>query len=134
VTDLSGQFVIEAATAPERLDEFFTEVARLLAEHAHHIEPVALERARNQIAVRSLGAQEQPFRRVEDAAQDLFSLGRVRPRAELLEGIEAVTAGQVRAAFERMLQQPAAVAIAGRVRRGAADRVGEILKASLGAG
>jgi predicted Zn-dependent peptidase len=131
VTDLSGQFVIEAATAPERLDEFFTEVARLLAEHAGPIDPVALERARNQIAVRSLGAQEQPFRRLEDAAQDLFVLGRVRPRAELLERIEAVTAGQVRTAFERMLASRASVAIAGRVRRGAADRAAQLLAPNL---
>ena len=129
LTDLSGQFVVEASTTPERLDECTTELARLLAAHAGHIEPVDLARARNQFAVRSLSAQEQPFRRLEEAAQDLFVHGRVRPRAELLAGVQAVTAEQVRAVFERMLARPAAVALAGKLGKGGAERVGECLAA-----
>ena len=57
------------------------------------------------------------------AAQDLFVFGRVRPRAELMARIDAVDASQVRAVFEQMLATPAAVAIAGRMTRGAGDRV-----------
>ena len=129
LTDLSGQFVVEASTTPERLDECATELARLLAAHAGHVAPVDLERARNQLAVRCLGAQEQPFRRLEEAAQDLFVHGRVRPRAELLAGLQAVTAEQVRDVFERMLGQAAAVAVAGKLGKGAADRVGECISA-----
>ena len=34
VTDLAGQFVIEASTAPEHLDAFFAEVQSLLAPGA----------------------------------------------------------------------------------------------------
>jgi predicted Zn-dependent peptidase len=132
VNDLCGQFVIEASTAPEHLDEFFTEVTRLLAQQAQGTDPVGLERARNQFAVRSLGAQEQPFRRLEDAAQDLFVLGRVRPRAELIERIRAVTGEQVREAFRRMLAARASVAIAGKVRRGTNERVAELLEGHAG--
>jgi predicted Zn-dependent peptidase len=123
VMELCGQFVIEASTAPEHLDEFLAEVTRLLAVHAETIDPVDLERARNQIAVRTLRAQERPFRRLEDAAQDLFVYGRVRARAELMARIDAVTADQVRDAFARMLASRASVAIAGKVGRGANDRI-----------
>ncbi|HET7863687.1 MAG TPA: insulinase family protein, partial [Burkholderiaceae bacterium] len=129
LTDLSGQFVVEASTTPERLDECTTQLARLLAAHAGHVEPVDLERARNQFAVRCLSAKEQPFRRLEEAAQDLFVHGRVRPRAELLAGVMGVSAGQVREVFERMLGQTAAVALAGKLGKGAADRVGECIAA-----
>jgi predicted Zn-dependent peptidase len=122
VLELCGQFVIEATTVPEHLDEFFAEVARLLAVHAESSDAVGLERARNQIAVRMLRAQERPLQRLEDAALDLFAHGRVRSRAELLAGIEAVSAGQVREAFGRMLACGASVAIAGKVGKGANDR------------
>ena len=113
--------------SPEHLDEFFVEVMRLLKAHAASIDPVDLERAHNQIAVRRLRAQEKPFRRLEDAAQDLFALGRVRSCAELAARIEAVTADQVRTAFERMLAAPASVAITGKVGKGVRDRVGELV-------
>ena len=126
VMDLCGQFVIEASTAPEHLDEFFAEVTRLLVAHAETTDPVGLERARNQIAVRSLRAQERPFRRLEDAAQDLFVHGRVRSRAELTACVGAVTAAQVRDAFQRMLAFRASVAIAGKVGKGASERCLEL--------
>ena len=93
VTDLCGQFVIEASTTPEHLDEYFVEVTRLLREHAEATDPVGLERARNQIMVRSLCAQEVPSQRLEIAALDLFAFGRVRSREELMAGIAAVTSG-----------------------------------------
>ena len=129
VGDLAGQFVIEASTSPEQLDEFFAQVTRLLAAQAEGVDPVGLERARNQIAVRGLHTLERPYRRLEDAAQDLFVHGRVRPRAELTARVEAVTADQVRDAFERMLSQRAAVAIAGTVRQGATERARAHFKA-----
>ncbi|MEO6032498.1 MAG: pitrilysin family protein [Burkholderiaceae bacterium] len=123
VLELCGQFVIEASTAPEHLDEFFVEVMRLLAAHTRTIDPVGLERARNQIAVRSMRIQERPSRRLEAAAHDLFVHGRVRSRAELAARVEAVTALDVRAAFEHMLAQPASVAIAGKLGNAVKDRV-----------
>jgi predicted Zn-dependent peptidase len=130
VLDLYGQFVIEASTSPEHLDEFFVEVTSLLAEHAESVDTVGLERARNQIAVRSLGARERPSRRLEDAAQDLFVHGRVRSQAEFMAAVDAVTADQVRTAFERMLACRASVAIAGKVGKGTNDRVLELVAKS----
>ncbi|WP_372527300.1 M16 family metallopeptidase [Piscinibacter sp.] len=131
VLELCGQFVIEASTAPEHLEEFFVEVARLLVEHTETIDPVGLERARNQIAVRSLRAQERPFRRLEEAAQDLFVHGRVRSRAEFMARVEAVSAPQVRDAFARMLGCRASVAIAGKVGKGVDDRFLERVAAQV---
>lgn len=120
--DSCGQFVVEASTAPGQLDELLAEVARLLRAQARAVAPVDFERARNQLAVRSLRAQERPFRRLEDAAQDLFVHGRVRPRSELLARLEAATAEDVRQAFERLLAQPPAVSVVGRAPTGAAQR------------
>jgi predicted Zn-dependent peptidase len=127
VTDLCGQFVIEASTAPEHLDEYFVEVTRLLHEHVAATDPVGLERARNQILVRSLCAQEVPSQRLEIAALDLFAFGRVRSREELMASIAAVSPGEVREAFARMLGAGAAVALAGKVAKGMDERVARLV-------
>jgi len=124
-----GQFVIEASTSPQQLDELLTEVATLLHEHAASTDAIGLERARNQIRVRCLRTLERPGRRLEEAAQDLFTFGRVRPLAERLAQIEAVSASQARAVFERMLQQPPSLALVGKVVRGAEQRFAERLAA-----
>jgi predicted Zn-dependent peptidase len=126
VNELCGQFVIEASTAPTQLDEFFAEVKRLLAAQAEAIVGADLERAKKQIAVRTLRSEERPTRRLEDAALDLFVHGRVRSRAELLERAVDVGAEAVRQVFARMLATPAAVAIAGRVKKGASERAREL--------
>ena len=62
------------------------------------------------------------MRRLEDAALDLFVLGRVRSRAELLARVDAVRGEDVRAVFARMLAAPPALAIAGRMKKGASER------------
>ena len=90
--------------------------------------PVGLERARNQIAVRVLRDRERPLRRLEDAAQDLFVHGRIRPRAEAMARIEAIDAETVRGAFERLLRQRPAIAIAGKLGKGVNERVLEIVE------
>ena len=65
--------------------------------------------------MRALRALEQPARRLEAAAQDIYTFGRPRDTAESLARLEAVTAPQLRAVFERMLAGRAAVALAGSV-------------------
>ena len=123
VLELAGQFVIEASTSPQQLPEFFAEVVRLLQQQAEGSDPVALERARRQIAVRELRALERPSRRLEAAALDLFALGRVRSRAETIAELADVSAAQVRDCFAEMLTAGAAIAVAGKLRRGPDDRV-----------
>jgi predicted Zn-dependent peptidase len=134
VMALCGQFVIEASMAPENVDAFLVEATRLLAAHAEQAaDPSNLERARNQIAVRRLHVLERPYRRLEEAAQDLFVHGRVRREAELTARVQSVTAAEVRDAFERMLARPASLALAGRVGARFPDRARE-LAASLASG
>lgn len=132
VTDLCGRFVIESSMAPKHLDEYLTEVTRLLREHADTVDAVDLERARNQIIVRSLCAQEDPVQRIEAAALDLFTFGRVRGREELLAGYAAVTPAQVRDTFAQMQRAGPAVAVAGKIGRRAKEQVALRVGASAG--
>ncbi|MFO1317903.1 MAG: pitrilysin family protein [Burkholderiales bacterium] len=132
VRDAYGQFVIEATTAPEHLRETVAEIAGLLREHAATTDPVALERARNQVEVRMLLDRETPDKRLEAAALDLFALGRVRARDELVAGIGAVDPADVRHAFAQMLAAGAAVGIAGSMGRSAIAQVTRIMKLSGG--
>ena len=129
VTELAGQFMVEASTSPEHLDAFFEEVGQLLRTQADRILPVDLERARNQLAMRSLRTFERPQGRLESAALDLYVFGHVRSRDEWLAGIDAVTADQVRAEFARLISEPVAVAIAGKVPARAKERALERLAA-----
>ena len=132
VTDLCGQFVIEASTSPTHLDEYFVEVTRLLREHADATDPVGLERARNQIIVRGLSAREDPSQWLEVAALDLFAFGRVRTREELMDGIAAVSPVDVREAFARMLGAGTAVALAGKITKGVEERVAGLVTRRVG--
>ncbi|MEY8875646.1 MAG: M16 family metallopeptidase [Leptothrix sp. (in: b-proteobacteria)] len=129
--ELGGQFVIEAATASEHLDDFLAETLRLLHDQAARVTPVDLERAHNQLTVRQLHVLERPLRRLEDAALDLFALGRVRSQAELAQALGQVTAEQVREQFEQMLRRPAALAVTGKVKAGLRERWQERLGAAL---
>jgi predicted Zn-dependent peptidase len=127
VSALCGQFVVEASTSPAQAEELLVEVMRLLAEHAGHIDPVALERARNQLAVRSLRDAERPARSLETAVLDLYAQGRLRTAAERRARIEAVSSEQVRAAFAGMLAAGGAVALAGKVGPGVHERVAALV-------
>lgn len=120
--ELGGQFVIEAATDAEHLDEFLTETLRLLRAQAEAVAPIDLERARNQLTVRQLHALERPMRRLEDAAIDLFVLDRVRSQAEIATGIDAVTAAAVSAHTAHMLSHGASLAVTGKVPSGLRER------------
>ncbi len=122
--DLAGQLVIEASMSPEHVGAFADEVQRLVAEQARGTDPLQLERARNQLAVRRLRTLERPSRRLEDAVLDLYAHGRVRPRAERLAEAEAPGANEVRAVFEQAMAGPKALGAAGRLATSARERLG----------
>ncbi len=115
ILPLAGQFLIEAATSPEQADELLVAVAGLLRQHAGPIDTVGLERARNQTTVRALRALEQPARRLENAAQDVFTFGRLRDAQDWLAQVQGVTAQQVQEVFETLMTRLPAVALAGSV-------------------
>ena len=127
VMDACGQFVIEASTTPDKVDELLRETHRLLQGHAASVGAVDLERARNQIAVRRMRAQERPVRRVEDAALDLFVHGRVRSPDELRARVEGVSADQVRETFARMLAAAPTLALAGKLGALTGERLRELV-------
>jgi predicted Zn-dependent peptidase len=132
VYDVCGQFVIEASTSPGQLDALLAETVRLLRAQAASIAPIDLERARNQIAVRRLRNLERPYRQLEDAAIDLFALGRVRSHDERLARLLGVDADGVRGAFARLLDGGLSLALSGQVGRGVGDRVAKIVGAKAG--
>ncbi len=127
VMDGCGQFVVEASTAPEQLAAVLDAVLALLAEQAASITPEDLERAHNQLAVRDWRALERPSQRLESAALDLYALGRIRAPADTLGRTAAVGAEQVRAVFEQMLSSPAALAVTGKLGRGAGQSLRDTL-------
>jgi predicted Zn-dependent peptidase len=123
VLDVSGQFVVEASTAPAQLEDYVREVATLLHRLAARVDAVDLDRARHQLLVKRLRALETPLQRLEEVALDLYALGRVRELPERIERQAAVDAGGVRATFERLLAAgPSAVAV-GSVGRAAGERL-----------
>jgi predicted Zn-dependent peptidase len=129
--EFGGQLAIEASFAPEHLDTVLGQITRLMHALAERVDAVDLERARNQVIVRLLRADERVTQRLEDAALDLFALRRVRSVAERLAQVRAVSNEQVRAAFQRMLDAGPSVAVTGSVGRGASRHVDEVLAQRL---
>ncbi len=120
-----GQFVVEASTAPEQVQEATTEVMRLLHEQARAIDGDDLERGRQQLIVRRLRAAEDPARLVEDAALELLARGSVTPAADALQRVMALASADLRRRFAAMLGAPPALALTGRVPRGLAAQMRE---------
>lgn len=118
----AGQFTIELSTSAAQLEATLQELARLLPALAGHIEPVDLERARNQIAVRHLRTLERPLRRLEDAALEVFAHGRLPAPGQRLAEALAVDAEALRAHFARLHEAGAALALAGQLPRAASVR------------
>ncbi|MDH4060785.1 MAG: insulinase family protein [Aquincola sp.] len=125
VQDLCGQFIIETSTAPERANECLDVVLALLHAHAGSIDAAELSRARNQLRVRRLRDAEKPLRRLEDAALDLFTLGRVRSIEERAAALDALDAQAVRGVFERLLHARLSLAFTGSLKRAAGQRARE---------
>jgi len=127
VLDMCGQFVVEASMGPDDAVPLVREVMGLLREQAQRPAPEELERARRQLAVRALRAQERGLRWLEDRALEWMSCGGLRPEAERSGRLEAVTAEQVRDFFAGLLRHPPALALTGSVGRGMRDRLRQAL-------
>ncbi|WP_232540153.1 M16 family metallopeptidase [Azohydromonas aeria] len=128
-SDVHGLMVIDAITQPDKLMEYLRAVGALLRAQAEGIDAQQLERARNQLLVQAVHKQERPFSAIEAAAEQLFVHGRLIGADEAVAQIEAVTAEDVRAVFEAMLQATPAV---GLTSRGAVGEVMAALEAGRG--
>jgi predicted Zn-dependent peptidase len=115
-------FVVHAVTTPDKLEQLLAATGTLLREHAAAIDPVHLERARNQLAVSRVRSSERTYSSMERAVEELFVHGTVTPLGEMLAMIETITADEVRQVFERMLQHRPALAITGKAATAKAAR------------
>jgi predicted Zn-dependent peptidase len=112
--DAWANFVVHAVTTPDKLDALVTATGDLLRAQAASIDPVHLERAKNQLTVSRVRAAERTYASMEQAVEEVFASGSVTPMAEAIAMIEDISAEEVRAVFERMLANPPALAITGK--------------------
>jgi predicted Zn-dependent peptidase len=126
--DAWANFVVQAVTTPDKLEALVTATGNLLREQAAGIDPVHLERARNQLAVSRVRACERTYATMEQAVEELLASGSVTPMPQAMAMIEDIGADEVRGVFERMLAHPVALAITGK---GASARSARQLAASL---
>jgi predicted Zn-dependent peptidase len=128
--DAWANFVVQAVTTPDKLDALVTATGSLLRAQAGAIDPVHLERAKNQLTVSRVRAGERTYATMEQAVEELFASGTVTPMPQVLALIDDIDANEVRAVFERMLANPIALAVTGK---GASARAARQLAASLAA-
>lgn len=128
--DVWANFVVHAVTTPDKLDALVTATDGLLRAQATTIDPVHLERAKNQLIVSRVRAGERTYATMEQAVEELFASGTVTPMADVIAMIDDIGAEEVRAVFERMLANPPALAITGK---GASARTARQLAARLAA-
>ncbi|GAB3645432.1 pitrilysin family protein [Ramlibacter alkalitolerans] len=107
-------FIVHAITTPDKLQQLMAATGELLRGHAGAIDPVHLERAKNQLAVSRVRSSERTYAAMERAVEDLFVRGAIGTPEETIALIEDVTQDEVRAVFERMLRHAPAVAITGK--------------------
>jgi predicted Zn-dependent peptidase len=129
--DVWASFVVHAVTTPDKLDALVTATGGLLRAQASTIDPVHLERAKNQLTVSRVRAGERTYATMEQAVEELFASGTVTPMPEAIAMIDSIGAQEVRAVFARMLANPPALAITGK---GASARTARQLATSLAAG
>jgi len=129
--DVWANFVVHAVTTPEKLDALGAATGNLLRAHSMVIDPVHLERAKNQLTVSRVRAGERTYATMEHAVEELFASGTVTPMHESIAMIDSISAEEVRSVFERILAYSPALAITGK---GASARTARQLAASLAAG
>jgi len=107
-------FIVHAITTPDKLEQLLAAAGALLREHASAIDPVHLDRAKNQLVVSRVRSAERSHATMERAVEELFVRGAVTPVVDTISMIESITADEVRAVFQRMLETRPALAITGK--------------------
>ncbi|MBC5782261.1 insulinase family protein [Ramlibacter sp. USB13] len=128
--DVWASFIVHAVTTPDKLDQLVAATGGLLRSHVAAIDPVHLERAKNQLTVSRVRTSERTYATMEQAVEELFASGTLTPMAETIATIADIRADEVREVFERMLRYPVALSITGK---GAALKSARRLTASLAA-
>lgn len=120
--DVWFNFLVYAVTTPDKLEQLMTVTGGLVREHAERMDPVHLERARNQLAVSRVRSSERSYAAMERAVEELFMHGAVTPVPETVAAIQSITAEEVRAVFRQMAQSRPALAITGKAATAASAR------------
>ncbi|AVS93801.1 peptidase M16 [Paracidovorax avenae] len=123
-------FVVHAVTTPDKVEELVRATGELLHAQAAAIDPVHLERAKNQLTVSRVRASERPFATMERAVEEVFAHGTVTPLAETTVLIGDIRADEVQQVFAHMLAHPPALSITGK---GVSAKSARLLAASLAA-
>jgi predicted Zn-dependent peptidase len=113
-----GLFQVSAGVSPRDVGTSLKLVSEALVALADRIEPVDLERARNQFRAHHYAQLERPRPLAEQVAQDLLFRGEVTSVAERVRRAEAARPEALRDAMRAMLAAPPALAIVGRAGRG----------------
>jgi len=106
--------VVHAVTTPDKVQALVQATGELLQAQAAAIDPVHLERAKNQLTVSRVRASERPFATMERAVEELFAQGSVTPLAETIAVIDDIRSEEVQDVFARMLAHPPALSITGK--------------------
>ena len=122
--------MVHAVTTPDKIEALVKATGELLRSQAAAIDPVHLERAKNQLTVSRVRASERTFATMEQSVEQLFATGVVTPLAETIALIDDIGADEVQAVFRRMLAHPPALAITGK---GVSAKSARQLAASLAA-
>ncbi|WP_053843134.1 M16 family metallopeptidase [Paracidovorax avenae] len=123
-------FVVHAVTTPDKVEELVRATGELLHAQAAAIDPVHLERAKNQLTVSRVRASERPFATMERAVEEVFAHGTVTPLADTIALIGDIRADEVQQVFAHMLAHPPALSITGK---GVSAKSARLLAASLAA-
>jgi len=107
-------FLVHAVTTPDKIEALVRATGELLQAQATTIDPIHLERAKNQLTVARVRASERPFATMERAVEDLFAHGTVTPLTETIALIDDIRSEEVRSIFTQMLTQPPALSITGK--------------------
>ena len=126
--DVWANFVVHAVTTADKLDALVAATGELLRAQATAIDPVHLERAKNQLTVSRVRTGERTYATMEQAVEELFASGTVTPMAQAMAMIDDIGADEVQAVFQRMLLHPPALAMTGK---GASARTAKQLAARL---
>ncbi len=121
----AGLFGFYAATGAAQVAELMAVSLDCLAAAAHDLSDNEIARAKAQMKVAVLSALESPVARAEQIARQMLAFGRVLPRQEIIERIDALTVTEIRAAGAAALRSPPTVAAIGPIAKVyAPDRVG----------
>jgi predicted Zn-dependent peptidase len=107
-------FVVHAVTTPDKVEALVQATGELLHAQTASIDPVHLERAKNQLTVSYVRASERPFAMMERAVEELWANGTVTVLAETMALIDDIRSEEVRDVFARMLAHPPALSITGK--------------------